>query len=217
MADDPTASALETNAYAISFRLLGDRPAARAVAAISAERLRQAGGMGRPDWMYLLVEYTLDQTVEPGAMAVQRADDDPYAGLRAALRRRLERATTDERVAASLIHLSGYPVQWVASVVNHDPETTARLAGVLAPPPGVDYRDLGDPELTHRRPTLHRERRRRRPHWTTVAAIAAVLAVVLAATQITGPRPTLGPPIEEGGMAVTVQRNGGPPTQQTSE
>jgi hypothetical protein len=40
---------------------------------------------------------------------------------------------------------------------------------------------------------------------------------VLAATQITGPRPTLGPPMEEGGMAVTVQRNGGPPTQQTSE
>ena len=28
----------------------------------------------------------------------------------------------------------------------------------------------------------------------------AVVAVVVAATQITGPRPTLGPPLEEGGM-----------------
>jgi hypothetical protein len=40
--------------------------------------------------------------------------------------------------------------------------------------------------------------RRRRPHWTTLAAVAVVVAAVLAATQITGPRPTLGPPLEEG-------------------
>ena len=195
-----TDTALETNAYAISYRLLGDRPAARAVAGISAERLRQVGGMTRPDWMYLLVEFTLDQTVEPGVMAVRPNEEDPYTGLRTALRRRLERAAPDERVAGSLIHLAGYPVEMVASVVNRTPEQTVQLAGILAPPPGVDYRDLGDPELTRRVPTRRGDARRRRPHWTTLAAVAVVVAVVLAATQITGPRPTLGPPIDEGGL-----------------
>jgi hypothetical protein len=195
---DPADSALETNAYAISFRLLGDRPAARAVAGIAAERLRQVGGMTRPDWMYLLVEFTLDQTVEPGVMAVQAHPDDPYSGLRTALRRRLERAAPDERVAGSLIHLAGYSVDWVATVVNRSSEQTVQLAGILAPPPGVDYRDLGDPELTRRPAPTRADTTRRRPHWTTLAAVAVVIAVILAATQITGPRPTLGPPLDEG-------------------
>lgn len=193
-------TALETNAYAISYRLLGDRPAARAVAGISAERLRQVGGMTRPDWMYLLVEFTLDQTVEPGVLAVGPNEDDPYTGLRTALRRRLERAAPDERVAGSLIHLAGYPVDLVASVVNRTAEQTVALAGILAPPPGVDYRDLGDPELTHRAPTRPERGRRRRMHWTTLAAIVLAVAIVLGATQITGPRPTLGPPLDEGGV-----------------
>lgn len=203
MPADAVDTALETNAYAISYRLLGDRPAARAVAGIAAERLRQVGGMTRPDWMYLLVEFCLDQTIEPGAMAVQPNPDDPYTGLRTALRRRLERAAPDERVAGSLIHLAGYPVEWVATVVNRSPEQTVQLAGILAPPPGVDYRDLGDPELTRRPPPQRAERSRRRPHWTTLAAVAVVVAIVLAATQITGPRPTLGPPMDEGSLAVT--------------
>ena len=199
-----TDTALETNAYAISYRLLGDRTAARAVAGISAERLRQVGGMTRPDWMYLLVEFTLDQTVEPGVMAVRPNEEDPYTGLRTALRRRLERAAPDERVAGSLIHLAGYPVDMVAGVVNRTPDQTVQLAGILAPPPGVDYRDLGDPELTHRAPARRGDARRRRPHWTTLAAVAVVVAVVLAATQLTGPRPTLGPPIDEGGLGAQV-------------
>jgi hypothetical protein len=198
---DATDAALETNAYAISYRLLGDRPAARAVAGIAAERLRQVGGTTRPDWMYLLVEFTLDQTVEPGVLVVPPSDDDPYTGLRTALRRRFERAAPDERVAAALLHLAGYPLDFVADVVHRDADTTTRLAGILAPPPGVDYRDLGDPELTRREPAGRQgTSRRRRPHWTTLAAVAAVVAVVIAATQITGPRPTLGPPLEEGGM-----------------
>ena len=199
MSHDPADSALETNAYAISFRLLGDRPAARAVAGIAAERLRQVGGMTRPDWMYLLVEFTLDQTVEPGVLAVSPNDDDPYTGLRTALRRRLERAAPDERVAGSLIHLAGYPIDLVASVVNRSPEQTVALAGILAPPPGVDYRDLGDPELTHRTPRRPERTRRRRVHWTTIAAVLVALAIVLGATQMTGPRPTLGPPLVEDG------------------
>jgi hypothetical protein len=202
---DANDTALETNAYAISYRLLGDRPAARAVAGIAAERLRQVGGTSRPDWLYLLVGFTLDQTVEPGVLAVGPNDDDPYTGLRTALRRRLERAAPDERVAGSLLHLAGYPLDFVATVVHRTPSTTAGLAGILAPPPGVDYRDLGDPELTRRPPPRREGRpRRRRPHWTTLAAVAGVVAVLLAATQITGPRPTLGPPFEEGGLGLEV-------------
>lgn len=160
--------------------------------------------MNRPDWMYLLVEFTLDQTVEPGVLAVRPSEDDPYTGLRTALRRRLERAAPDERVAGSLIHLAGYPADMIAGVVHRTPEQTVQLAGILAPPPGVDYRDLGDPELTRRVPAkVAAAPARRRPHWTTLVALAAVLAVVLAATQITGPRPTLGPPIDEGAAALT--------------
>lgn len=196
-------AALETNAYAISYRLLGDRPSARAVAGIAAERVRQLGGMGRPDWLYLLVEYTLEQTVGPGAMSTHEDPDDPFAGLRTALRRRLERATPDERVAGSLLQLAGYPPDFVGGVVRTDAAGAAALAQVIAPPPGVEYRDLGDPELTRRDvASTGSGRRRRRPHWTTIAAITVVVAAILAATQITGPRPTLGPEIEEGMAAV---------------
>lgn len=193
---------LETNAYAISYRLLGDRPAGRAVAGIAAERLRQVGGMSRPDWMYLLVEFTLNQTIEPGALAIAPNADDPYTGLRTALRRRLERAAPDERVAGALLHLGGYPIEFVASVVNRSIEQTVALAGVLAPPPGIDYRDLGDPELTRRTPVLATRGQRRRPHWTTVVVTVLVLLALIVATQLTGPRPTLGPPPTEGGLGV---------------
>lgn len=193
--DDQT---LEINAYAVAYRLLGDRPAARAVSGIAAERVRQAGGLARPDWLYLLVEFTLEQTVGPGALASGDPAADEHSGLRAALRRRLERAAPDERVAGSLVHLAGYPLDFVAEVVHRTPEQTEQLAGLLAPPPGIAYRDLGDPELTGRTGSDRREGRRRRgPHWTTIAAMAVIIAVVLAATQITGPRPTLGPPLEE--------------------
>ena len=211
-----SAAALQTNAYAISYRLLGDRPAAQAVAGIAAQRLIHVGGMARPDWMYLLVEFTLDQTLGPGAMVLTPQPEDPFTSLRAALRRRLERASRDERVAACLIHLAGYPVDWSATVLGIDAAGAADLAGVLAPPPGVDYRDLGDPEVTGRRTTRPSRPTRRRPHWTTVVALAVVAALVLAATQITGPRPTLGPPLDEEG-APLVQRNGGPPNQATRE
>lgn len=198
MASPDEDQTLEINAYAVAYRLLGDRPAARAVSGIAAERVRQAGGPARPDWLYLLIEFTLDQTVGPGALPGGDPATDEHSGLRTALRRRLERAAPDERVAASLVHLAGYPVDFVAAIVHRTPEQTVQLAGLLAPPPGIAYRDLGDPELTGRVASTRRERRRRGPHWTTIAAVALVVVLVLAATQITGPRPTLGPPLEEG-------------------
>lgn len=194
---------LETNAYAISYRLLGDRPAAAAVAGIAAERLRQSGRAASPGWMYALVQFTLDQTVAPGAPAVRESPDDPSASIRTALRRRLARATPDERVAASLIHLAGYPPEFVGQVLGRSSEEAVELARVLAPPPGVAYRELGDPELTRTRAPgdgSDAPRRTLRQGLATVLVVVLLLAAVLAATQITGPRPTLGPPVDEGGL-----------------
>lgn len=188
---------LETNAYAVAYRLIGDRPAARAVAGIAAVRVAQAGGLQRDDWLYWLVEYTVEQTVGPGAPPAQgEAAEDPHAGLREALRRRLERAGHQERVAAALVHLSGYPPDFVAAVVNCSPEDVPQLARLLAPPPGIDYRDLGDPALT-KRVTKSDRSTRHGPHWTTIAAVVLIVALIIAATQITGPRPSFGPPLDD--------------------
>lgn len=231
--DDQT---LEANAYAVAFRLLGDRPAARAVSGIATQRLRQQGSPMPTDWLASLIDYTIDQTVGPGSLGVQDHDDDPQASLRAALRRRLERATRDERIAGALIQLAGYSPDFVGPLLGTTPEHARSLAGVLAPPPGVAYRDLGDPELTGRAPapTTSRRSRHRRPHWTTVLAVVVLCLAVLYATQVTGPRPTLideggaglvahvqqdapGTPATPGTAATEDQRNAGPLTQLTSE
>ena len=212
--------ALEANAYAISYRLLGDRGAAAAVAGIAAERLRQDQLTDRPDWLCHLALFTLEQTGDPGALRVGADDTDRYASIRAALRRRLARATPRERIAGSLVHLAGYPARFVGELLGCSEAEALEQARILAPPPGVAYRELGDPHLTHADGSPGpgaRPARRRRPHWVTVVVIVAVLASVIAATQLTGPRPTLGPP-EEGSTAVEqVQLNGGPLTQLTSE
>lgn len=196
---DPDQS-IEPNAYAVAFRLLGDRPSAAAVAGIAAEQLRQSGHRSSPDWLAHLTHYTVTQAVAPGTIALPEAPDDEHAGLRAALRRRLANATPTERVAASLVHLAGYPVDFVAGVLGRTEDDTRALAGVLAPPPGVAYRVLGDPELTRVRtvqPLASGRARRWRPSWTTVVMLVVLAVLVLAATQITGPRPTLGPPISQ--------------------
>ncbi|CAN5532333.1 hypothetical protein BH10ACT3_BH10ACT3_06500 [soil metagenome] len=198
----PDDEILESNAYAVAYRLLGDRPAARAVAGIATQRLRQATDpdrSGQPlpeDWLALLTTFTVEQTVGPAGLGIIDEASDPNASLRAALRRRLERATPEERVAGALVHLAGYPVDFVASVLGTTPEEARSLAGVLAPPPGVAYRDLGDPELTGGTAGHEpRSRRRRRPHWTTIVAVIVLCLALFYATQVTGPRPTL---VEEG-------------------
>ena len=192
--DDPT---LEANSYAVAFRLLGDRPAARAVSGIATQRLRQTREPLPENWLALLTAYTVDQTVGAAALGVREVDSDPHAGMRAALRRRLERATPEERVAASLIQLAGYPPDFVGHLLHTTPEHARSLAGVIAPPPGVAYRDLGDPEILGGAIATPTRRRRPRPHWTTLLAVMAILAAVLYATQVTGPRPTL---VDEGGL-----------------
>ena len=246
-------SPLEANAYAVTYRLLGDVAEARAAAGVATARLEHGAHDPNRHWLYTLTDLAVAASVgvadgrsgapdagapdagAPDAGAADtrapggRATDDASAGLRAALRRRLVNATPDERVAGALVHLAGYPPEFVADVVATTPESAVRAAAVLAPPPGVDYRDLGDPSLTgsasSRRAGRSRSRMRR-PHWTTIAAVAVVAAAVIAATQVTGPRPTLGPPIDEGGMGAVVAEppdnapahlNGGPPIQATKD
>ena len=230
-------SPFEANAYAVTYRLLGDAPAAHAAAhaAVGAlDRARQRGdaAMLSRHWLYTLTDLAVTEAVaSPAAMhgvdasrsaAEPATRDDPSAGLRAALRRRLINATPDERVAGALVHLAGYPTDFVAEVLGTTAEVASSASAVLAPPPGVDYRELGDPTLTGNGPTRakRRDSRVRRPHWTTIAAVAIVAAAVIAATQVTGPRPTLGPPLDEGGAAAVElpgQRNGDPLTQATND
>ena len=241
-------SPLEANAYAVTYRLLGDVAEARAAAGVATARLEHGAHDPNRHWLYTLTDLAVAASVgvadgrsgAPDAdasggratghgAAGHGATDDPSAGLRAALRRRLVNATPDERVAGALVHLAGYPPEFVADVLATTPESAVRAAAVLAPPPGVDYRDLGDPSLTGSAPSRRSGRggsRMRRPHWTTIAAVAVVAAAVIAATQVTGPRPTLGPPIDEGGMGAVVAEppdnapahlNGGPPIQATKD
>ncbi|MDQ2677370.1 MAG: hypothetical protein M3Y51_01400 [Actinomycetota bacterium] len=263
-------SPFEANAYAVTYRLLGDAPAAHAAAHEAVRRLQRAD-QGQQDrgrhWLYALTDLAVTEAVAspvaspvsssvvqppvgqptvapppvgqpsaapptvaqptgfalPSPVATAPMADDPSAGLRAALRRRLVNVTPDERVAGALVHLAGYPADFVAEVLGTTPQAALSAAAVLAPPPGVDYRELGEPALTGTEP--HRGNRRgssrmRRPHWTTIAAVAVVAAAVIAATQVTGPRPTLGPPLEEGGAAAIQgagQRNGDPLTQATND
>lgn len=196
----PESVPLESNAYAVSYRLLGDRPAALAVAGIAAERLRQLGDPLPTDWMAKLIEFTVTQTIGPSPIEHLNTEADEYWSIRTALRRRLEHAKTDERVVGALVHLSGYSIESVSSMTDIPVDEVQSLARVLAPPPGVHYRDLGDPELTGG-PTSQRtpQGRFRRPHWTTIVVLVVLALLVLYATQVTGPRPSL---VEEGGMAV---------------
>lgn len=201
----PTADldAARANAHAIAFRLLGDRSVTRAVVDTSLERLRSSGGLDRPDWLCAVAAETVAGSVgsladaltseggggNAGVPASEAAGSD--AARRAELRRRLAAATPEERVAASLHHLAGYPIEAVAVFTGHPTEEAARLADVLRPAPGESYRFLGDPELVGPAPSAseHRPLLSR----TTVLSILVVVGLVLGAGRCVGARPTLAP------------------------
>jgi poly(3-hydroxybutyrate) depolymerase len=205
VADDPAPEALQANAYAIAFRLLGDRPAARAASTIAVEQVRAQGGLADPRWPARLAVATVHQSVgiladgrRPGA-SDHGGPVDVEEGLRASIRRRLATATDDEQAAAGLHHLAGYDLHHVAVAMGRSPDDVAALAAVLAPPPGVSYRLLGDPEVLGAGSgvgtAVRTPRRRWRPalRGTTMALVAGVLALVVAATIAVGARPSLGP------------------------
>jgi len=199
---EPPTDALEANAYAIASRLLGDRPASRAATTIAIENLRTRGALTGDRWLADLAVETVHQSVGVVAQGRHRSgppDDgspvDVEEGLRTALRRRLASASDDERAASALHHLAGYDIDFVASAMGRSAAEVSMLAGALAPPPGVSYRLLGDPELVGQASPVRHRRGDWRPalRGTTVVATMAVLALVVAASMAVGARPTLGP------------------------
>ena len=190
MPADPTA--VDANAYSIAFRLLGDRAAARAAVGIAVERVQRSGGLDRPDWLALVAESTVAQAVGVAAAGTAASADDADGSLRAALRRRLAAASDPERAASALHHLAGYPVESVAAFMQRTPEDVAHLAGALDPPPGVSYRELGDPELVGR-PASAAETAHRGISASTIVAVVVIVALALGASRCVGQRPTLGP------------------------
>lgn len=194
---------IESNAYAISYRLLGSRPAALAAAQIAAEKVRrrfdEEGGLDvstvdAQHWLPMLIDYTVERSVDPDVYGDPGERVVDHAGLRSALRRRLVRASRMDRVVGSLVHLAGYSIADVASMLDME-ETRVRVAArVIAPPPGVDYRDLGDPRFVGPGTELSRARSRR-PSRSTIIITMILAVVVTIAVRCQGPRPTL---VDEG-------------------
>ncbi len=199
----PDPAAVSANAYAIAYRLLGDRSAAHAAVGIAISRLQATGAFEHPDWLARLAGAVVAESVGSAAAGVSPADADPTGeGLRVALRRRLASASDEERVAAALHHLAGYPIDQVAGFMGRTPQEADRLAAALAPPPGISYRKLGDPELIGAGPS-----RPTRPliplRLSTVLSAVAVLALVFGASRCVGPRPRLGPAPERAPVVVS--------------
>lgn len=199
-------SALESNSYAVAYRLLGVRGAALGVAAIAAERVRErfdsGGGLDvdavRAEvWLPMLIDYTVDESVRSNVLAGTAETDDSSAGLREALRRRLVRASRGERVVGALVHLAGYPPAQVATMLRMDEAQVDRFSSILAPPPGIDYRLLGDPELIGSAPTHEPTMSFPLPYPSTIAVAVVILIIVLVATQCHGQRPSI---VENGSM-----------------
>lgn len=189
----PDPSAVSANAYSIAYRLLGDRSAAHAAVGIAVERVERAGGIDRPEWLALVAGATVAEAVGVAAVGADPAVDGSSDGsLRGALRRRLASASDDERVAGALHHLAGYPVDAVAAFMQRDASDVVRLAGAIAPPPGVSYRDLGDPELVQRG-AVAPSAPRRRVSASTVVSVVVIVGLVLGASRCVGARPSLGP------------------------
>lgn len=196
---------LESNAYAVAYRLLGSAAAAHAVANSAAARVRErfaAGGGLDPDvvasevWLPMLIDFTIALTVRQEVAAALDGERDEFAGLREALRRRLVRASRQERVVSALVHLCGYSEQMVAGMLHSTEPAVRNAARILDPPPGIDYRDLGDPDLVGR-PHAPADSRLPIPYPSTIAVAAVLLLLVIVATRCRGPRPTL---VDEGSL-----------------
>lgn len=199
---------IESNSYAISYRLLGSRPAALAAAHIAAERVRQRfdeeGGLDvvqidAKNWLPMLVDFTVEASVKPEMYGDGDVASIDSAGLREALRRRLVRANRMERVIGALVHLGGYGIDDVAAMLVMDPRRVEVASHVLSPPPGIDYRSLGDPRLVGAAPVAP-QRRSIRPRRSTVIVATVLAILIVLAVQCQGPRPSL---VDNGAAANT--------------
>lgn len=201
---------LESNSYAVAYRLLGSQAAAWAVASTAAQRVRSRFGADQEAdisnapvevWLPMLIDFTIDQSVRIDGNAHGDTSHDEFLGLREAMRRRLVRASRQERVVSALVHLCGYPESTVASMLKMSPDAVRTASIILDPPPGIDYRKLGDPDLIGQSRDLSNVRVQM-PLPSTVLVAAILLIVILFATRCTGPRPTL---VDEGSLGGPVQ------------
>ena len=203
------ASAAFANAYAIVYRLIGDRDGARRVAVAVADSYHPLEAGDPTGWLpdlaadavtaSLLTDGAAGETRAGGGRPVgdtpagEQASTDGAPALRTALRRRLSAADAATRTAVGLHLLAGYPQPRVAQLMSRPLEAVEELCAPFAPPPGVSYRDLGDPVLRGvAEPVVRSHRRRVRVPVVPILAVVLVLAVAWWATSVSGPRPTLG-------------------------
>jgi poly(3-hydroxybutyrate) depolymerase len=125
-------------------------------------------------------------------LSMEPVEDPSVAEQRRFLRRRLATLDGRSRAAAALRHLAGYDAARVATFMATDAATVEALAAPLTPPPGASWRDLGDPVVRGVAPAVKRRRRHRRLPWRSLLAVLVVLALVVLASRMTGPRPSLG-------------------------
>ncbi len=127
-----------------------------------------------------------------GTVPAEAPESPSVAEQRRFLRRRLSTLDGRARAAAALRHLAGYDAPRVAAFMGTDVDDVDALAAPLAPPPGSSWRGLGDPIVRGEAPTVRRRRRHRHLPWKSLLAALTVVALVVLASRMTGPRPRLG-------------------------
>lgn len=249
----PDRDVAQANAYAIAYRLLGNRVDAVAVSNRVASEVetivksgtnvdwhtlwsteptqvdqhgtastdhslfgsdshtRTFGGTASPiAWLAFValrsVEYALHQPMQPhpesgNTDAVDSAQQ--VMSLRSAVRRRLENSTAEEQIAGSLVHLSGYPVEFAARAMNVSEDQLLDWSNVLAPPPNMSYRQLGDPEKTHEDQFVGSAQPWWRRHVFTIAVVIVVILAAFWMTRLSGERPSFGPELNQDSVVVT--------------
>lgn len=124
------------------------------------------------------------------------------ASLRSAVRRRLENSTAEEQVAGALVHLAGYPIEFVARAMQVSQEQLVAWSNTLTPPPNMSYRLLGDPEMTHEDVTLGHETPWWKRHMFTLLIVLLVLVLGFWITRLSGERPTFGDELDPNELIV---------------
>ena len=181
------------NAYAISFRLLGDAELAAEVAAKAAERLGErgdAGGEPGPrEGLAALASRAVDASLAAAGSGSAGPGEVRRASERERLRTLFSEASPQSRVAAALVHLAGYPEEVVAGDMDITSEQVRELIGDFRPATEDQWLSLGDPALSG----SGAEPQRRRPGVLWAVAAACALGALLWFGTRSGERPELEP------------------------
>ncbi|MGI9579133.1 MAG: hypothetical protein ACR2OH_13110 [Microthrixaceae bacterium] len=189
---DPRRSPAYANAYAVSYRLLGQRDMATELSSTVAARFGGRESDPPSTWLPGVVSDATEAALALGTEFPDELAAAEQASAREALRRRLSGADSTTWVAVGLHHLGGYPLDRTAAVMDTDQSTVEELCGPYAPPPGVTWASLGDP-LTREAGRVRRSgaQRNRFPIYPVLAGVIVVALVIWAATSV-GERPSVG-------------------------